>query len=114
MDLIYSKVIAIKLIKILNRYLRWKNYCGFYYHVCSIQFIAKTKARIGTFDEAIAQLNGTAKQQEEIFLPYRRDSVRMPPESLGLKLIQRIRDEAHRFAISYHRKLRGQHVFTNN
>lgn len=55
-----------------------------------------------------------AKQHEEIFLPYRRAPVVLPTRSLGLKLIQRIRDEAHRFAISYHRKLRGKHVFTQN
>lgn len=47
-----------------------------------------------------------AKRAEEIFLPGRRQAVRLPPDSLGLKLLQRARDEAHRFAVAYHRKLR--------
>ncbi len=55
-------------------------------------------------------LMALAKQQEEIFLPGRRFSVILPPDSLGLKLIQRIRDEAHRFALSYHRLLRGKNA----
>jgi len=52
-----------------------------------------------------------AKRQEEIFLPYRRQSVILPADSLALKLVQRLRDEAHRFALSYHRKLRLKGVF---
>ena len=51
---------------------------------------------------------GLAKQQEEIFLPARPDSVLLPRRSQGLFLIQRIRDEAHRFAISAHRSLRAR------
>ena len=51
-----------------------------------------------------------AKKQEEVFLPQRRDPVVLPLDSLGLKLIQRIRDEAHRFAIAYHRKLRTKNA----
>jgi excinuclease ABC subunit C len=52
-----------------------------------------------------------AKQKEEIFLPNKKEAFLLPMDSLGLKLIQRIRDEAHRFAISYHRKLRSKNVF---
>jgi excinuclease ABC subunit C len=51
---------------------------------------------------------GLAKQEEEIFLPDRSDPVRLPRTSEGLYLMQRVRDEAHRFAITYHRKLRGK------
>jgi excinuclease ABC subunit C len=51
---------------------------------------------------------GLAKQEEEIFLPDRSESIRLPRTSEGLYLMQRIRDEAHRFAITYHRKLRGK------
>ena len=47
-----------------------------------------------------------AKREEEIFLPNKRNPVILAHESLGLKLLQRIRDEAHRFAISYHKVLR--------
>jgi excinuclease ABC subunit C len=46
---------------------------------------------------------GLAKQQEELFLPWRSDSLMLPRNSQGLYLLQRIRDEAHRFAITAHR-----------
>ena len=49
---------------------------------------------------------GLAKQQEELFLPYQQDSLLLPRTSQGLYLIQRIRDEAHRFAITAHRSRR--------
>jgi len=49
---------------------------------------------------------GLAKQQEELFLPGHRDSILMDDHSQGFYLIQRIRDEAHRFAITAHRKKR--------
>jgi excinuclease ABC subunit C len=51
---------------------------------------------------------GLAKQEEEIFLPDRSEPVRLPRTSEGLYLMQRIRDEAHRFAITYHRKVRNK------
>ncbi len=51
---------------------------------------------------------GLAKQQEEIFFPNRPDSLLLPRHSQGLYLVQRIRDEAHRFAITAHRKRRGK------
>ena len=51
---------------------------------------------------------GLAKQMEEIFRPGRRDSLLLPRNSEALYLIQRIRDEAHRFAITYHRDLRSK------
>ncbi len=49
-----------------------------------------------------------AKRQEEVFLPDQSESILLPRESGALFLIQRIRDEAHRFAITYHRKLRSK------
>ncbi len=51
-----------------------------------------------------------AKQQEEVFLPNNPVSIMLPRASGALFLIQRIRDEAHRFAITYHRKLRSKSV----
>ena len=49
---------------------------------------------------------GLAKRQEEIFLPGESDPIVLEPKSDALLLLRRIRDEAHRFAVSYHRKLR--------
>lgn len=49
---------------------------------------------------------GLAKQNEELFFPNQSDSLVLPRHSQGLYLIQRIRDEAHRFAITAHRKRR--------
>ncbi len=51
---------------------------------------------------------GLAKQQEEIFLPGRPDSILLPRSSQGLFLVQRVRDEAHRFAITAHRAKRAK------
>lgn len=51
---------------------------------------------------------GLAKREEEIFLPHRSTSILLDRDSAALHLIQRIRDEAHRFAITFHRKLRGK------
>ena len=51
---------------------------------------------------------GLAKREEEIFKEGQSESILLDRESAALHLIQRIRDEAHRFAITYHRKLRGK------
>jgi excinuclease ABC subunit C len=51
---------------------------------------------------------GLAKQYEEVFLPGRRDPVLLPRNSQALFLLQRLRDEAHRFGLTYHRNLRGK------
>jgi excinuclease ABC subunit C len=54
---------------------------------------------------AIAAL---AKQDEELFLPDREDPIRLPKDSAALHLVQRVRDEAHRFAIAFHRQRRAK------
>lgn len=51
-----------------------------------------------------------AKRFEEVYLPGRDEPVRIPRQSEALYLLQRVRDEAHRFAVSYHRELRGKRM----
>jgi excinuclease ABC subunit C len=51
-----------------------------------------------------------AKQFEEVYVPGRSQPIRIPRTSEALYLLQQIRDEAHRFAITYHRKLRGKRM----
>lgn len=60
---------------------------------------------LGLDDVAVV---GLAKREEEIFKPHQSESILLDRDSAALHLIQRIRDEAHRFAITYHRKLRGK------
>src|SRR3990167_4314406 len=50
---------------------------------------------------------GLAKKQEWLYPP-EGEVIKLPKRSLSLKLLQKLRDEAHRFAISYHRKLHGK------
>ncbi|HJX12495.1 MAG TPA: excinuclease ABC subunit UvrC [Dehalococcoidales bacterium] len=54
-----------------------------------------------------------AKENEEIFLPRRKDPVVLPRTSPALQLLQRLRDEAHRFAISYYARVHRQKAFTS-
>jgi excinuclease ABC subunit C len=64
--------------------------------------------RLGLSDEIpVAAL---AKTFEEVFVPGRSDPVVIPRGSEALFLLQRVRDEAHRFAITYHRQVRGKHM----
>jgi excinuclease ABC subunit C len=60
-------------------------------------------------DEEIAVCS-LAKQFEEVFVPNRADPIRIPRQSEALYLLQRLRDEAHRFAITFHRELRGKRM----
>ncbi|HEX5452044.1 MAG TPA: excinuclease ABC subunit UvrC [Candidatus Limnocylindrales bacterium] len=53
-------------------------------------------------------LAGIAKEREELFLPDRTEPIVLPPTSPALYLVQRLRDEAHRFGITYHRQLRSK------
>ena len=53
-------------------------------------------------------LAGLAKEREELFLPTRPDPIVLPSTSAALYMLQRLRDEAHRFAITYHRQLRAK------
>lgn len=51
---------------------------------------------------------GIAKKDEKIYTPYSANPIKLPKDSKILHLIQHVRDEAHRFAIEYHRKLRNK------
>lgn len=51
-----------------------------------------------------------AKRLDEVFLPQRSDPLMIPKGSASLKLLKKIRDEAHRFAVEYHRKLRKKRI----
>jgi excinuclease ABC subunit C len=74
------------------------------------------KGQLGVAVEVLAEYEltevipvvGLAKQREELFLPDQPDPILLPQTSQGLFLVQRIRDEAHRFAITYHRQKRDQ------
>ena len=52
-----------------------------------------------------------AKRDEEVYQPGRANPLRLPRESPGLQLLQRVRDEAHRFAITFHRSRRDKAMF---
>ena len=56
---------------------------------------------------------GLAKRFEELYLPGRPEPIVLPRRSQGLYLVQRIRDEAHRFAITYHRNLRSRRALAS-
>ncbi|MEX2100198.1 MAG: excinuclease ABC subunit UvrC [Acidimicrobiia bacterium] len=60
---------------------------------------------LGLEDIAVASL---AKRFEEVYRPGRADPIRIPRDSFALYLLQQVRDEAHRFAITYHRTLRDK------
>ncbi|MFL5770436.1 MAG: excinuclease ABC subunit UvrC [Chloroflexota bacterium] len=73
------------------------------------------KGQVAAAKEALDELGlhdlplaGLAKEREELFLPGRSEAVVLPPTSSALYLVQRLRDEAHRFAITYHRDLRSK------
>lgn len=60
------------------------------------------------------QVAALAKREELVFLPGRRDGVRLDRRDRALHLLQRIRDEAHRFAVSYNRKLRSRRTLRSD
>jgi excinuclease ABC subunit C len=70
-------------------------------------------AALAALDEvgASVPICGLAKENEEIFLPGRFDSILLPRDSQALYLVQRVRDEAHRFAVTFHRERRSKSTF---
>ncbi|KAA2244698.1 excinuclease ABC subunit C [Chitinophaga agrisoli] len=79
------------------------------------------KGQLGAAMESIRELDligsmtvvGLAKNEEEIFFPGDKDSIKLPFNSESLKLIRRIRDEVHRFGITFHRQKRSKGTFKN-
>jgi excinuclease ABC subunit C len=65
---------------------------------------------LGFADQAII---GLAKRLEEVFVPEQSDAITIPRSSPALLLLKRIRDEAHRFAITYNRKVRSKRTITS-
>jgi excinuclease ABC subunit C len=72
-------------------------------------------AQVGAAVDALGSLGmegaavaGLAKRLEEVYLPGRPETLRLPQDSRALLLLREIRDEAHRFALAYHRKLRSK------
>ncbi len=60
----------------------------------------------GADPDDLPPLAAIAKRLDEVYVPGREDPLQIPRTSPALRLLQRIRDEAHRFAVTYHRKLR--------
>ena len=67
-------------------------------------------AAVGVTEIPIISL---AKREEEVFIPGRPDALRLPRRSPSLRLLQRARDEAHRFGLAYNRKRRTQRTITS-
>jgi len=65
---------------------------------------------VGADSVPIASL---AKENEQLFIPQRTKPIILPGNSPGLQLLQRLRDEAHRFALSYHQKIRQKRTFAS-
>ena len=73
-----------------------------------LAYAKEALAECGAEDLEILSL---AKREEEVFLGSApKTSVLLPRDSVALQMLQRVRDEAHRFAITYHRTLRGRHM----
>ena len=70
-------------------------------------------AAMQQFDLPRVAVIGLAKREEEVFLPGRPAPVRLSPHDPGLQLLQRIRDEAHRFALGFHRQRRESRGFAS-
>ncbi|HEU5052875.1 MAG TPA: excinuclease ABC subunit UvrC [Hanamia sp.] len=79
------------------------------------------KGQLNAAVEALQELDligkttvvGLAKNEEEIFFPGDKESIKLPWDSESLKLIRRIRDEVHRFGITFHRNQRSRGTFVN-
>jgi excinuclease ABC subunit C len=69
--------------------------------------LSATLAAMHAFDLPRVAVIALAKREEEVFVPGRSGAIRLDPHSPGHQLLRRIRDEAHRFALGYHRRRRS-------
>jgi excinuclease ABC subunit C len=74
--------------------------------------IGQVNAAKGVMDELGADIDvaGLAKQEEEIFLPFKSEPIRLPERSEALKTLQFVRDETHRFATGFNQRLRSADI----
>src|SRR5690606_436431 len=75
--------------------------------------LAAAREVLEEMDLAQQPVISLAKREEEVFMSARREPVRLPRRSAALRLLQRARDEAHRFAVTYNRKLRTRRTVSS-
>ncbi|HEX6806507.1 MAG TPA: excinuclease ABC subunit UvrC [Gemmatimonadaceae bacterium] len=75
--------------------------------------LAAARSALESLGLGALQTVSLAKREEEVFVPGRGESLRLSRRSPGLRLLQRARDEAHRFAITYNRKRRAMRTVTS-
>jgi len=68
---------------------------------------------MGEVGAGSAPIASLAKENEEIFIPQRTEPIILPRSSPGLQLLQRLRDEAHRFALEYYQKIHKRETFAS-
>jgi|TARA_R100000541_G_scaffold59006_3_gene71432 excinuclease ABC subunit C len=87
-------------------------------HIPDLIIVDGGKGQLSSAVEALKEIGfygeceiiGLAKRLEEVFLPGKSESIMIPKKSTALKLIQQVRDEAHRFAITFHRQKRSKRI----
>jgi excinuclease ABC subunit C len=100
---------------------RYKRMLGEQKQLPQLVIIDGGKGQLSAAVEALDELGirgkmnivGLAKNEEEIFYPGDSESLKLPWDSESLKLIRRIRDEVHRFGITFHRQKRSKGTFKN-
>lgn len=90
-------------------------------HIPDLIVVDGGKGQLSSSVEALKEIGffgqvpiiGLAKRLEEVFLPGKADPIMIPKTSSALQLLQRVRDEAHRFAITFHRDKRSKRTFSS-
>jgi excinuclease ABC subunit C len=102
-------------------YRRYKRLLGEGQSLPQLVIIDGGKGQLSAAMESITELGivgmmtmvGLAKNEEELFFPGDSESIKLPYNSDSLHLVRRIRDEVHRFGITFHRQKRSKGTFTN-